>query len=475
MGKLHPAVMLIVCLFMSVSSNAQDTRERADKILSFPSRFLQKTQKKYTRLETRISRQSEQALRRFAKQEKKLQKKVCGRDSAAAKQLFDTSLISYKTLISTCKQQAGKMEGRPAYIPFLDTLTTSLQFLEQHKISLDNTALKDAAAKLDGVSSRLHKAEQIQQLINNRRQYLKEQLGRLQMTKALRGYAKQAYYYEAQVNEYRALLKQPEKWEQKAVDLLSKTKPFKTFMERYSIIGSIFQAPVATATPALSPLIAGAQTSSQVSAIMQQAVAGPNASPQLLQAGIAQAQDQLKQLTAKITGAGGSDEELRDFKPNNQKVKSFLKRIEIGTNLQSTRSNAWLPAATQWGLSAGYKLNDRSIVGMGVAGSLGWGQNIRRIKLSYEGVSARSYLDWKLKGSFWISAGYELNYQQTIASLQELKALDAWQQSALVGISKKYNISKKFKGKMSLLWDGLSYRQQPRTQPLIFRFGYSIK
>src|SRR5262249_41202284 len=151
---------------------------------------------------------------------------------------------------------------------------------------------------------------------------------------------------------------------------------------------------------------------------------------QALQSGIQQAQSQIQQLKNKINELGGSsDEALPSFRRNQQRVKSFWSRWELGANLQSTRSNAWLPSAIQIGLSAGYKLNDRSVIGGGMAGSVGWGKNIKHIAISYEGVGARSYLDWKLKGSLWLSAGYEMNYRSSFTRIEQLNRLNAWQQS----------------------------------------------
>ncbi|PQV55852.1 hypothetical protein CLV53_1472, partial [Sediminibacterium magnilacihabitans] len=83
------------------------------------------------------------------------------------------------------------------------------------------------------------------------------------------------------------------------------------------------------------------------------------------------------------------------------------------------------------------------------------------------------YLDVKYKGSIWITGGYELNYQQSFSKIEQLKNLDAWQRSGLVGLTKKYRIGKK-KGNLQLLWDFLSYSQVPQTQPLKFRIGYLL-
>jgi trimethylamine:corrinoid methyltransferase-like protein len=108
---------------------------------------------------------------------------------------------------------------------------------------------------------------------------------------------------------------------------------------------------------------------------------------------------------------------------------------------------------------------------------MGWGQNIRNIKLTHEGISFRSFLDVKLKGSFYTSGGFEYNYQQPFSTTQQLKNLNSWQQSGLLGISKTVAVSSKFfkQTKVQLLWDFLSYRQLPRSQPLKFRIGYNLK
>ena len=92
-------------------------------------------------------------------------------------------------------------------------------------------------------------------------------------------------------------------------------------------------------------------------------------------------------------------------------------------------------------------------------------------------IGLRSFVDWKFKGSFWLSGGYELNYRTAISGIDQLKDLHAWQQSGLLGLTKKFDIKLKFfkHTKLQLLWDFLSYRQLPRTQPILFRVGYGIQ
>jgi hypothetical protein len=124
------------------------------------------------------------------------------------------------------------------------------------------------------------------------------------------------------------------------------------------------------------------------------------------------------------------------------------------------------------GLGVGYKLNDKSAVGAGIAYKLGMG-TIEHISFSHQGIGLRSYLDYKLKKAICVTGGYEMNYNAAFKNIEQLRSYSAWQRSGLVGLSKKYSIGKNKKGEMKVLWDFLSYSQMPRTTPLIFRMGYS--
>lgn len=477
MMRLNPIVMLMACLLIAHMSSAQDSVCLTDKVLSFPSRFLDKVNKKTSSLETAIISKSERYLKKAFKEEKRLMKKLTRKDSALANQLYKDAQSKYSTFQSQLKQKDILLSRQKEYIPFLDTLTTSLHCLKTNNVIPGNKLIEQTLGKVSSMQNRFQQAEQIQQYMRSRRQYLKAQLGKLNMTKELRNYSKTIWYYEAQIKEYKSSLNEPEKLVRKAIDLLSKTKPFHDFMKKYSVLGSLFPLSGNLSGSINQVALPGLQTSAQVNSLIQQTVgSGPN-NLQALQSNMQQAQSQIQQLKNKVNEMGqhDGDADMPNFRPNNQRVKSFWQRWELGTNLQSTQSNTWLPTATQIGLSAGYKPNDRSVIGLGMAGSIGWGKNIKHIAVSYEGVSARSFLDWKLKGSFWLNAGYEMNYRAAFNRIEQLQSLSEWQQSGLVGLSKKYKVGKKLKGSMNLLWDYLSYSQIPRTQPIVFRFGYNLK
>ena len=116
-------------------------------------------------------------------------------------------------------------------------------------------------------------------------------------------------------------------------------------------------------------------------------------------------------------------------------------------------------------------------MGIGASYKLGWGTGWKNIKLTQQGVGIRSYVDWKMKGNLWLSGGFEMNYHTLFNSIDQLRNYSAWKQSGLLGLSKTLELKSKLfkKTKLMLLWDFLSYRQIPRTQPLIFRIAYNVK
>ena len=191
---------------------------------------------------------------------------------------------------------------------------------------------------------------------------------------------------------------------------------------------------------------------------------------------INEGQSQLNKLKDKITklSSRSDDGEMPDFKPNRQKTKSFLKRMELGTNLQTVKSNNFFPSTSDLALSVGYKLNDKSTIGIGSSYKMGWGKDIRHISVTHQGIGLRSFVDVKLRGSIWISGGAEMNYRSQFSNFEILNDYTPWQKSALLGLSKKYQVSKKLKGNMQLLYDFLSKQQIPRTQPVVFRIGYTL-
>ncbi|WEK36756.1 MAG: hypothetical protein P0Y53_04510 [Candidatus Pseudobacter hemicellulosilyticus] len=460
---------------------AQDEPTGLSRITSFPTRFLDKVQKQSAAMEEKIIADSEKALKKLAKQEARMKKKLARKDSLKAEQVFGNVEEKYAALQRKLEEPAELTKKGGQYIPQLDSLKTSLKFLSSTKDLLpENPALtgkiQDALGSVNGMQGKLQQAEQIKKILRDRRQQLKEQLSNLGMMKELKKYNQQAYYYGQQLQEYKNMLEDPGKLTEKALGLIQKLPAFQDFFKKNSELAGLFRLPDNSGTP---QSLAGLQTRASVQSLIQDRIAagGPNAQA-MLQQNLQAAQSQLSQLKDKLNdlGGAGADGDMPDFKPNTQKTKSFLKRLEYGTNVQSAKSTSFFPTTTDIGLSVGYKLSDKSIIGVGASYKVGWGSDIRNISMSSEGVGLRSFLDVKLKGSFFASGGFEYNYQQPFNSIGQIKALDGWQQSGLLGISKIVSLkSKTFKKtRLQLFWDFLSYQQLPQTQAIKFRVGYNF-
>ena len=488
-------LVLLVIANLYTCACAQDSPSPTDKVINFPSSFFTKVNNKTAALENRLTKQTEKYLQRLAKREKKLKRKLSKIDSAAAQQLFANTEKQYAQLKSRLTNDASAIStskvgrGAAEYLPGMDSLKTSLTFLQQNNQLLDNT--KDLQQKVQGslgnvnkLQNKLQQTEEVKAFVQQRKQQIKDAFGRYTnlpkgITNSVTDFNKQAYYYNAQVKEYKDMLKDPDRMVEEGLSLLNKLPAFQQFMQQHSELASLFRMPDNYGTP---QSLAGLQTRAQVQQQIQTqlASAGPGAQ-QYLQQNLQGAQSQLNQLKDKINKIGGSsgDIDMPDFKPNNQKTKSLWQRLEYGSNFQTAKSN-FFPTTTDLGLSVGYKLSDKSTIGIGASYKMGWGKDFRHISITHEGVGLRSFWDMKLKGSFYGSGGFEYNYQPGLAPVPSrgggIVTADAWSKSGLIGVSKIVSVKSNFfkKTKIQLLWDFVSYQQVPRTQPVKFRVGYNF-
>ena len=491
---------IVSCYLIATRGYCQDTTINANKDSSITlspkqlNQYSNSINKKAEVITDKLAKTNAKALKDLQQQEQKLQKKLAKVDSNLAKQLFNPakqSLASLTTKVGSAKGKLNKLQsitgggGTKEYLPLLDTFNTSLKFLEG---KLGDNGLKDQATKalgsIKGLESQLQNATDIKAYIQQRKQALKAAFEQNGMGKELQALNKQAYYYSQQVNEYKQLLKDPKKLQERAIAELAKSAFFKDFMQHNSQLARLFRVPDNYGTP---QALAGLQTRASVNQLISQRLgnltanttSGGGANPQqYLQQQVQTAQSELNKLKDQINKAGGgsSDLEMPDFKPNHQKTKSFLDRLEYGLDMQTAKQNSLFPVTSDIGLTVGYKLNDKSTIGLGVSYKMGWGNGFKDIKLTNEGIGLRSYLDMKLKGNLLISGGYEQNYMQRFVSIGDLYHLPqtAWRQSALLGLTKKIPITKKKSTKVQVLYDFLHNQNHVPSPPILFRVGWGM-
>jgi hypothetical protein len=474
--------LLIIVFFASKPCTAQTIDSLAGNLENLPANFLSKIQKKYASIEKNLSKKTMKYLNKMQRQEKKLQRKAAKSDSGfISHENIDSIYSAFNNQLSASGQlvDGGGRIHLNQYNPFIDTLSTSLAFLQKYKGLEDKVKLPTDA--LEKLKSKLNGSDKINEFIAQRKQQMKDALSKYtKLPASLRSqYAKinkTSYYYSAQVNEYKDMLKDPKKIEEKALAALNKMPFFQKFMKQNSQLASLFGLPENYGTPAS---LASLQTRASVQSMIQQRIAagGPNAMAQVQQ-NLQNAQAQLSQLKDKLLKSSGlqgisGDVDMPNFKPNTQKTKPFLKRLEYGLNVQFGKNNSLMPSTSDVAGTIGYKINDKSEAGIGISYKVGLG-SLQHIQISSQGIGLRSYFDWKIKKQFYATGGYEMNYNSAFKNIEQLKDYDVWQRSALVGISKKYQVSNKLKGNLQLLYDFMARDHVPVSQPFLFRIGYNF-
>jgi hypothetical protein len=488
-----PAFCLLAgMLLVVVVTHGQSVDSVSGKVFGFPSRLFGRIQSKTANLDQQLTSQTAKYLQRSARQEEKLKKKLYKVDSTGAKNLFATSAQQYAALEQKIRTDTGRgaIPLRGPYMSYVDSLQTSLAFLQKTPQIVGSSAdiqkqLQGSASQFQQLQAKMQDAGQVQQFLQQRKAQIGDYLRQYSqlpsgITSSFADYKKQAYYYSQQVQSYKEELNDPDKLLKTGLQVLNRLPAFTSFVQKNSMLASLLNVPSTPGSPASAIPGQGMPGRDQVLSVIQGA-AGPNSQnvTAAMQQNIQSAQGEVDQLRNKIAGlgsSGGSDLEVPDFNPNDQKTRSFLRRLQVGTNLQSTHSSFLYPTTTDIGLSLGYKINSKNIIGVGASYKIGWGSDIQHIRISEQGVGLRSFLDIQIKKTWYASGGFEYNYQQPFAIQGIPRDLDSWQKSGLIGISKIISMKTRvFKNtKIQLLWDFLSYQQVPRSQPLKFRIGYSF-
>lgn len=471
---------ILLLIVLSLPAAAQDSL--IQKAGAVPEKYLSQVKQKSRKLESQVDKRTEKALNLMIKQEKRLQRKMMKIDSIAAKNIFTRSIDSLGRLKASLKGKTDKYQKmlNGQYFGYLDTLTGSLGFLKDSKKLLGEAKgvqekLKSSMEQVNALKGKLQQAENIKQYIRERRELLKSQLSQYtSLTKDLQKINKEAYYYAQQLKEYKEVFSDPKKAEAKAMELLQKLPAYKDFLARNSQLASLFNLAGGGNTANLEQQLEGLQTRTQVEQLIQQRISGggPNARQALSQQmDAARSQfDELKKNFPDLDNAA----EMPDFKPKELKTKSFLQRLEFGTNVQFQRSNQYFPTTGDFAGQVGYKFSKNGILGVGASYKLGMGTGFNNIRFSHQGMGLRSFGDYKLKGTFFVNGGFEFNYNSAFSSTTQLMNATVWTKSALIGVSKKYKINNKLKGTMILLYDFLANTQTPKTDPVKFRLGYSF-
>ena len=360
------AGILIVCC---LNCRAQDASLPAlQSAVQLPGNFLQRLTGRAAQLQENTVRQTEKYCRMLARREKKLKKKLAHTDSTVANNIFGNTDSIYKAYAGSMLQPADNNILSNVYSHRLDSLRTAMQFLNNHGLVgrsfQEQQQVKELLAKYNELQGVFNNTEALKKALIERQQLLQQQLQQFGMP-GIQSLQKQLYYYQAQMEQYKQAWEDPSIVEQQLTKMLCKIPEFRKFFDQFSDLGAVFSLPGNSGTSAANNNL---QTRASLNSFIQSGNNGNvNLQTQLqnnLPAPAVQTSN-IRSLLPAVPASGGSTAEMPSFKPNHQKVRSFLKRIEVGTSLQNTKANYYFPATSDVALSAGYRLNDKSVIGVG--------------------------------------------------------------------------------------------------------------
>lgn len=364
--------------------------------------------------------------------------------------------------LALLKERWEKVGQGGRYLSRFDTLQTLFSFAGMESPEL----MRKATDAVTLMKDKLGATEVTDQWIRERQQMLYDALSRHSslpsgIKKAFDQWKGEAWVWKARAEAWRETLNNPQQIEKEALRILHRQPFFKKFMAENGELARLFGPPAGSNGLPPGTAIPGLQTRATLAQELQArfgaaALQSGGALQQQLQSGMDQLSQQqnnpLAQAVSEVTQAG---EQVQAALSPRQQEKADLKaqplkeRFEFGVNLQSATRIQDFPAVRDIGLSAGYKLNPRSVVGIGIAYKFALGDSWKDIDWTHEGVGFRSFFDWRLASAgskflkgIWLTGGIEMNYWSRIARDAQWEDL-AWEKSGLVGVSKRFEKKEK--------------------------------
>jgi hypothetical protein len=498
---------------------AQEARENIDNANTFLDRKTASIDK-YTAKSQKIQ---QRLLKKLQRKEAKLLKRLAAKDSAAYLQYVNQGL-SYDSIATLSKDTSYQQKLANKKNAAIDSLRGVQRFIENQQGKLGSvTDVADKAGiqmpkQLGKLQQQLNGQQDIDQLIGQRTASL-ESLAKSQNIKGMEGIQKDVYYAREKIKNWKQLTDEPDDAEEAALEYLQGTEGFDKYLKQdNNAFGGLGNNATAADLQRM-----GYQTKSQVNGLLQEKLGNSmNAVQQ-------QMADQVQQYTDTLGGVGkeigkakeaigkakeaigqgkeaiASAKETKDnikniekptFRKNPEKGKPFMERLETQYSFQTSRASVdgLKPAMMDITASVGFKHTPRLSYGVGFGLSTGLGSDWQHLKITYEGITLRAYADWKWVYGFSFQAGYERNFRpgnraylshnidqqngnnpptpdpQTNNALKD--AFGGQQQTAYLGIMKRYKINSKMNGTFMIGYNFL-WQQEDMRSPFLLRFGWA--
>lgn len=460
------------------------------------SRYLERNIKSLDKYTRRLEQEQQRLLRQLSKQEKALSKKLQQTDSAAFA-AFQQQTLSYDSIKTL--QAAGSTSRTRGAVKAVDSLKAIQAFLQAQGAPADGAPLRNYSGELQALEQKLSYQQYISQLTDQRTARLKNLLSHTKSYGLFRGVEKKWYYAKEKAAFWKSAADEPDRAESEALEYLQGTPGFDGFMSKsMAAPGSLQALAGGQLTSGSQPLSAddlekmGYQTKRQLGQHLEQQYGGSahvRALQQQMGGQLKEWQDKANDVSGQVKEAKSSLRQLKQagnpgklsFKPNPMRGLPFWQRIEKQWSFQTTRAarDGSRPAMLEVGAMAGFRQTPSLSYGLGLAGSIGLGQDWSHMRLSFEGLGARSYAAWKWPYGFGAYAGYERLYKLAAfkpsdknESLPNISVHNTsrYAESVLLGITKSYRINSRWQGAVQVLYD-VWWQEKGMRSPILIRIN----
>ncbi len=179
-----------------VCAQPEQTQKIKQETQPISIKYLVQVSGKATTVEQKLDKHTIKALKQWQRQEDRIKRKLAKKDSVKAAAVFGNVKQQYEQL----EQKLQNKTSLQQYIPSLDTLGSSLKFLQQNPQLLSQARgakekLSETISKVNGLEIQFQKAEEIKKFLKERKEYLVQQLGQSGFANKFKSLNKQVYYY----------------------------------------------------------------------------------------------------------------------------------------------------------------------------------------------------------------------------------------------------------------------------------------
>lgn len=507
--KQRILLLLVPCLLLIGNLlYGQDTNEPADYAASY-------LDSRTTALDKYLSRSNkiqQRLLKKLKRKEAKLLRRLAAKDSALYRQ-YIAGKLSYDSIATISKDTSALNRLAQKKSTVIDSLKGIQSFIQHQSSKISGVSSLAGKAnvqmpyseRLNDLQQKLSAQQNIDELIRQRTSGLEQLAGG--KLKGLEGIQKDVYYATEKIKAWKKASEDLDEAEEELFEKLQGTPGFESYLNtNKNAYGGLGNNATAADLEA-----AGYQLKTSINKQITDKL-GNNlgAVQQQMADQVSKYSEKLNDITGKIDEAksyvndaqqtiGEATQtknrlkhlEKPSFKKNPERAKPFKDRLEINYNFQTSRSstNGLKPAMLDLGASVAFKHTPNLSYGIGIAASLGLGKDWQNIKFTYEGVSARAFMDYKIIYGFSLQGGYERifrpagrpylhnqfdpnNNPQPDSNNALKDAFGGQQQAAYIGIMKRYRINSKWSGTFLIAYNFL-WQQENMRSPWMLRFGWS--